>query len=257
MKRRRRSWLASRAEKASSSRSSMRLSASPSRPTSVRGSVVSTRCERSPPAIAAAVWPMRSSGSRPTRTTIRANPPTSASTPAITIPSTSSSCSKRLVGGRQRERDDGRGAAAGIGRGEHAVVAAGGLDRLGLADAQVGRQVRALAAVVGAEEVGLEDLPGGVAALAVGVRRRAAAGQRPAAAAAGTRERPALVAVELVLQRAGGADELRVDAVEQEVALRRVGDRADEQHPGRGQHEHAGDQPPAQRGDHARGARSV
>ena len=91
MKRRSRSWLASRAANASSSRSSMRLSASPSRPTSVRGSVVSTRCERSPPAIAAAVWPMRSSGSRPTRTTTSAKPPTSASTPTITMPSTSSS----------------------------------------------------------------------------------------------------------------------------------------------------------------------
>ena len=34
-----------------------RLSAIPSRPTSVRGSVASTRCERSPPAIAPAVWP--------------------------------------------------------------------------------------------------------------------------------------------------------------------------------------------------------
>ena len=90
MKRRSRPWLASRAANASSSRSSMRLSASPSRPTSVRGSVVSTRCERSPPAIAAAVWPMRSSGSRPTRTTTSAKPPTSASTATITMPSTSS-----------------------------------------------------------------------------------------------------------------------------------------------------------------------
>ena len=39
MKRRSRSWLASRAANASSSRSSIRFSASPSRPTSVRGSV--------------------------------------------------------------------------------------------------------------------------------------------------------------------------------------------------------------------------
>ncbi len=75
----------------------MRFSASPSRPTSVRGSVVSTRWERSPPAIAAAVWPMRSSGSRPTRTTTSAKPPTNASTPTITIPSTSSNCSSVLL----------------------------------------------------------------------------------------------------------------------------------------------------------------
>jgi hypothetical protein len=69
----------------------MRLSAMPSRPTSVRGSVVRTRCERSPPAIAAAVCPMRSSGSSPTRTTSQAKTPSSARTPAITRPSTSSS----------------------------------------------------------------------------------------------------------------------------------------------------------------------
>ena len=40
----------------------------------MRGSVVSTRWERSPPAIAAAVWPMRSSGSSPTRTTTEREP---------------------------------------------------------------------------------------------------------------------------------------------------------------------------------------
>ena len=47
------------------------LSATPRRPTSVRSSVTSTRWERSPPAIRPAVWPMRSSGSRPMRTTIQ------------------------------------------------------------------------------------------------------------------------------------------------------------------------------------------
>ena len=59
---RRRFSLSSRLANADSRRSSIALSAMPRRPTSVRGSADSTRCERSPPAIDAAVWPMRSSG---------------------------------------------------------------------------------------------------------------------------------------------------------------------------------------------------
>ncbi len=58
----------------------------------MRGSAVETRCERSPPAIAAAVWPMRSNGNRPTRTTKVEKPASRISTPAITIPSTASRC---------------------------------------------------------------------------------------------------------------------------------------------------------------------
>ena len=63
MKRRRRFSDAVRSSKASSIWPSMELSAPPRRPTSVRGSSFSTRCERSPPAMAAAVvldpaeWP--------------------------------------------------------------------------------------------------------------------------------------------------------------------------------------------------------
>jgi hypothetical protein len=60
-----------------------------------------------------------------------------------------------------------------------------------------------------------------------------------------------------VLERRDGALELVVEAIELEGALRGVGDPADEQHARGGQGEHAGDEPPAQRRDHARGARSV
>ncbi len=80
-----------RSAKACSSRSSIAFSAMPSRPTSVRGSVDSTRCERSPPAIAPAVCSMRLSGSNPMRTTNQAASPSAARTPRITRPSTSRS----------------------------------------------------------------------------------------------------------------------------------------------------------------------
>jgi hypothetical protein len=52
-------------------------------------------------------------------------------------------------------------------------------------------------------------------------------------------------------------NELLVDAVEQEMALRGLGDGADEQHPDAREHHHAGHQAGAQRGDHVRGARSA
>ena len=76
----------------SSSRSSIALSAMPERARPrCAGRSTSTRCERSPPAIAPAVWPMRSSGSSPTRTSDpRRRPPSTSSTPAITSASTSS-----------------------------------------------------------------------------------------------------------------------------------------------------------------------
>ena len=69
-KRRRRSSLAWRSAKACSRRPSIALSAIPSRPTSVFGVAGLTRRDRSPPAIAPAVSPMRSSGRRPMRTRI-------------------------------------------------------------------------------------------------------------------------------------------------------------------------------------------
>ena len=255
MKRRSRSWLASRAANASSRRSSMRFRASPSRPTSVRGSVVSTRCERSPPAIAAAVWPMRSSGSRPTRTTTSAKPPMSTRTPTITIPSTSEQLRERLVGGRHRDRGDGDRAVA-RGRGQHAVVAVRGLDGLGLADRDVRRQRRRVAGLVRVQEALVEHRAGAAALLAVGLRRRARPRRQAASAARTVLERRPVI-VELALEARGRALQLRVDAVDRVRALRGVGDGADEQHPDRGDDEHARDQPPAQRRDHGRGARNV
>ena len=197
MKRRRRSWLASRSANASSSRSSMRLSASPRRPTSVRWSVVSTRWERSPPAIAAAVWPMRSSGSRPMRTTTSAKAPISTSTPTITMPSTSSSRSSVWLVARAGSRR--RHGAVARGLGEHAVVALRGLDGLGSSSAMSGGQLGLLAALVGAEEPARRARCRRVAQLAVGVARRAAAGRRAAAARAAAERR--LGVVDLVLDR--------------------------------------------------------
>ena len=145
MKRRSRSWLASRAANASSRRSSIRLSAMPSRPTSVRWSVVSTRCERSPPAIAAAVWPMRSSGSSPTRTTTSAKPPTGRARRRSRCPRRAAAARAsgwwRRSGSRRRSSRP-----VGGGRGQHAVVADARCRRSGLADLDVGGQVGRLAA---------------------------------------------------------------------------------------------------------------
>ena len=78
-------------ENATSSRSSIALSASPSRPTSVRFVAGSTRRERSPPAMIPAVVPMRSSGRRPSRTSHAAATPSTSSTPTMTSASTASS----------------------------------------------------------------------------------------------------------------------------------------------------------------------
>ena len=84
----------------------------------------STRWERSPPAIRPAVWPMRSSGSRPMRTTNHATAASTSSTPAITRPSTSSSwlsvrstsvsgtATTAIPSPRPSERGDERGSAA-------------------------------------------------------------------------------------------------------------------------------------------------
>ena len=63
---------------------SISLSAAPSRPTSVRGSLFSMRCERSPAAIAPAVCSIRPSGRRPSRTRISASTPTATSAIAPT-----------------------------------------------------------------------------------------------------------------------------------------------------------------------------
>ena len=128
MNARRRSSLAWRREKASSSRSSMPLSAIPSRPTSVRGSVASTRWERSPPAIRPAVWPMRSSGSSPIRTTTQPATPSSSSTAPITSASTSSSRSSCWSASRIGTAAISDPAAQRIALGEHAVAAVVAVD---------------------------------------------------------------------------------------------------------------------------------
>ena len=107
-----RSSLARRSENACSSRSSMRFSATPTRPTSVRSSVASTRWERSPPAIRPAVWPMRSSGSRLLRTTTQATAASTSRMPTITSPSTSTSRLSVSYASVERDGDDRDLAAA-------------------------------------------------------------------------------------------------------------------------------------------------
>ena len=119
---------------------------------------------------------------------------------------------ERLVGGRHRDRGDGDRAVA-RGRGEHAVVADRGLDGLAARRprcppaAPASRRSRS-----GSGSPSSSTVAGAVALLAVGVRRRAAAGRQAAAARAVLERRPGVV--ELALEPEGRALELRVDAVE-------------------------------------------
>ena len=157
---------------------------------------------------------------------------------------------ERLVGVRERDRDDHRAAARGLG--QDAVGALRRVHGLRAAGRDVRRQLGLGARVVHAEKGARR--PAGGAQLPVGVGR---ARRRRARTAAGLAEEAPVGVGDLVLERRDGARELRVDAAEQEGTLRGVGHAADEHHAHRGQREHAGDQPPTQRGDHARGARNV
>jgi hypothetical protein len=162
---------------------------------------------------------------------------------------------ERLVGGRHRDGGDDRRAVGARTR-EHPVVARRGAHRARGAGGDLPGQLRLGARLVAAEEGVVGHGARAVALLAERVRRRTPARWRPAAPvaeAAGVQE-PAL---ELPLQRGHRVLELGVDPVEQEGALGGVGDGAHEQHPGRGEHEHARHEPPAQRRDHARGVRRV
>ena len=71
---------------------SMALSASPKRPISVRLVAGSTLRVRSPPAIAAAVSPIRSSGRSSRRTIRRPTRATASRTPAPIVASSTTSC---------------------------------------------------------------------------------------------------------------------------------------------------------------------
>ena len=257
MNRRRRSCEASRAANASSSRSSIRFSAVPRRPTSVRGSVVATRWERSPPAIAAAVCPIRSSGSSPTRTTTVANTPMSTSTPPITRRKHEQQPVQRLLGGAHRDRGDGdrrRRRSSSRARGRRpADVSTVSSSPTGMSLGQLG----CVAVSSGPRNSLVEDAAVGVAQLAVGVGR----GAPPPGGGPPPRPPPRLNGWSGSVSwcwRAGTAlASCVVETVELERALRGVGDPADEQHARGGQHQHAGDEPATQRSDHARGARSV
>jgi hypothetical protein len=160
-----------------------------------------------------------------------------------------------LVGGGQRHRDDRGRPGRAHRRGQHAVAVRAHRP----AERQPRGQRRLPAVLDRSEEAAGQHVPARVAQLAVGVRRRPAPGRRPAAV------RLVVVVVvvaaqlpgQLVGQRERGVRELLVHARELERALGGVGDAAHDQQPRRRQHEHAGDQPPAQRRDHARGGRSA
>jgi hypothetical protein len=160
-----------------------------------------------------------------------------------------------LVDGAQGHRHDrGQPAVAHRG-GQHAVAA-----RVhGPSERRPRGQRRRRAVLDGPEEAARQHVAAPVAQLAVGVRRRRAAGRwAPVVRAVAV---IVVVAAQLARQLGGqrerGVRELRVHAREQERALVSVRRAAHDQHPQRRQHEHAGDEAPAQRRDHVRGGRSA
>ena len=122
-KRRSRPSVASRWVKASSSRSSIEFSARPRRPTSVLSLAVSTRWDRSPAAMASAVWPMRSSGRRPARTSTKDSSCEQRQHPGDHEPLHKQQPVQGVLDPLERDRHD-REPAVGAGRGPHAVAQA-------------------------------------------------------------------------------------------------------------------------------------
>ena len=125
------------------------FSASPSRPTSVCSSAVSTRRERSPAAIAPAVCCMSSSGRSPSFTTHHARIASASNTPAAT---TTSMNSRRVQGvGRHRAMESRRQSVAETRRAstsaadKHlAASARSEVDRVGLSEVDRRQQLRLL-----------------------------------------------------------------------------------------------------------------
>ncbi len=186
-KRRSRSSLACRSAKASSSRLSIALSDRPSRPISVFGVAGLTRCDMSPPAIAPAVRPIRSSGRRPIPTTNHAPIPSSSSTPPITSPSISSRRSSVWETSRSGIATTVVPAPKRFGQRDRAVAQPGAVLRVDGRD-RPGRErrgkLRRGQLRVG-EDGGPEHLPARVAKLRVGPRRQVRVGaRRPEAAVA-------------------------------------------------------------------------
>ena len=251
MKRRRRSSLASRSPKARSRRSSIALSEIPRRPTSVRGSVDSTRWERSPPAIAPAVCPMRSSGSRPTRTTAHETSAEDDQDAGDDEGLDHEQLLQRVVGGAQGDGDHGGRPVPGIGRGEHAIARVHALATVDVDDLpgrELGRERRlGRHGLVEAEDLVGDHPPARVALLAVGPSGHAEVGTAARAAAGlGAAVAVGLVAHHLLERAADRHDrgpELLVDAGVLERALLDVGDPAREQEAARREGQDGREQP--------------
>ena len=232
-----------------SSRSSIVFSASPRRPTSVRGSARSTRRERSPTVIESAVAVIAASGRRPSRTIHRPSRTIATITPAVTSSSITSRRWSVLSTSASEVAITSRVARPRLDRGPHppAAVAilrrhreeAGAVGPVGVrrgnADRRREPRRRRSGRAGEVRHAGVVD-HGAVARPYLDVQVRG----RPRAAV-GAR------AAELTLDTLMVGLERAVDPVEEERAQRGVGGRVGRDEADRGQHDHPEHEPRTQR----------